>query len=732
MNLKELQIRNFLSYGNKITKIPLDFVTPTLVIGENHDTVVNGEFCTNGSGKTTILNALSYALYGKAISTDIKVNELINNINKKNLYISVIFEINGIYYKIERWRKNKKMGGVSNNGVKISSGKSLDDIENIKTPAIRSIDEYISEQILRLPFEIFVRIVVFTPRYRPFLSMPVTHTKEPSQTSILEELFGQTELTEKAVKLKEVIKNTSIDIKSLQDLNERIINETERYKEQLKHSEVSVIEWDKTHKNNIQYLKDEISNLSKIDFDGQLELIQKRNLLQNELNEKKSFLNSIELKLSEHNKNKIEYNNWILNNEKNITQTLALLEPLKTIKFDDELIILDNIDTLIKEKNKLDSIESDKHNVEDALLKSIEKINKDLEELHNSICPYCKQTFLESKTKITECETKLNTIVDERNDNKTILEQCNIARDKIKIELNKLSSIFDNKNDLYQSRSKFETLTQKFEEIKSALNPYERLLLSESEYNSLLTYKEKILKEIDLLTTKLQEFNNMNLLAENVIYSEKSRFSELQKQLVDKLKEINPYTETIERLNKIFEAIDKPQNDKIEQLNTQLLHQNFLLKLLTKKDSFIRQALLDANLPLLNDRLHYYLNFMALPHKVSFTKEMVISITQFNNEIDFANLSGGQQARINLAIAFAFRDVVQARYQKINFCILDECLDTGLSNLGIKLAAKMIKQVAYDNDLSMYIITHRDEIKSSFEKQIKAVLKGGLTTLELN
>jgi Fe-S cluster assembly ATPase SufC len=63
---------------------------------------------------------------------------------------------------------------------------------------------------------------------------------------------------------------------------------------------------------------------------------------------------------------------------------------------------------------------------------------------------------------------------------------------------------------------------------------------------------------------------------------------------------------------------------------------------------------------------------------------------------------------------------------------LDECLDKGLGNLGVKLAAKMIKNVADDNDLSMYVITHRDEIKASFDKTLKTMLKGGITTVEFS
>ena len=91
VKFKTLTIRNFMSYGNNDTVIDLEFNKPVLIIGKNLDAVVNGQIDSNGSGKTAILNALAFGLYDNTIS-NIDKGSLINNINKKNLEVSVVFE----------------------------------------------------------------------------------------------------------------------------------------------------------------------------------------------------------------------------------------------------------------------------------------------------------------------------------------------------------------------------------------------------------------------------------------------------------------------------------------------------------------------------------------------------------------------------------------------------------------------------------------------------------------
>jgi DNA repair exonuclease SbcCD ATPase subunit len=158
----------------------------------------------------------------------------------------------------------------------------------------------------------------------------------------------------------------------------------------------------------------------------------------------------------------------------------------------------------------------------------------------------------------------------------------------------------------------------------------------------------------------------------------------------------------------------------------------FLLKLLTRKDSFVRRVLLNKTLPFLNQRLQDYLTALGLPHQVQFTHEMTASITEFGRLMDFGNLSNGQRARVNLALSFAFRDVLQSMHQRINICLLDEVLDVGLDSVGVTAAARMIKHKARDEGLSLYIISHRDEIDSAFDRVLTVQKSDGFSRIYEN
>ena len=96
LKIKNLTIKNFMSVGNVTQAIEFNNDL-TLVLGENLDLGANGS--RNGTGKTTIVNALSYALYGNAL-TKIKLGNLINKTNEKGMLVSVEFSKNNSDYKI--------------------------------------------------------------------------------------------------------------------------------------------------------------------------------------------------------------------------------------------------------------------------------------------------------------------------------------------------------------------------------------------------------------------------------------------------------------------------------------------------------------------------------------------------------------------------------------------------------------------------------------------------------
>ena len=209
------------------------------------------------------------------------------------------------------------------------------------------------------------------------------------------------------------------------------------------------------------------------------------------------------------------------------------------------------------------------------------------------------------------------------------------------------------------------------------------------------------------------------------LYDIRGKINGYEKQLKTLDNAINPMIEPLDELEEIeLEPVDM---SKINELKELLDHQKFLLKLLTKKDSFVRKALLTKNIPFLNQRLSGYLSDLGLPHTVEFTHEMTANISQFGRPLDFGNLSNGQRARVNLALSFAFRDVLQSIHGRINVCMLDEVLDVGLDVVGIQNAAKMLKQKSRDENVAMYIISHRDEVDNAFDRTMTIQLSKGFS-----
>ena len=102
--IKNITVKNFLSVGNQTQAVDFDKEHLTLVLGSNLDLGGDDTGSRNGTGKTTMINALSYALYGQAL-TNIKKENLINKTNGKAMLVTVEFEKNGVNYRIERGRK---------------------------------------------------------------------------------------------------------------------------------------------------------------------------------------------------------------------------------------------------------------------------------------------------------------------------------------------------------------------------------------------------------------------------------------------------------------------------------------------------------------------------------------------------------------------------------------------------------------------------------------------------
>jgi DNA repair exonuclease SbcCD ATPase subunit len=192
----------------------------------------------------------------------------------------------------------------------------------------------------------------------------------------------------------------------------------------------------------------------------------------------------------------------------------------------------------------------------------------------------------------------------------------------------------------------------------------------------------------------------------------------------------NVYLEQLAELEQI--QLDPCDYESLDKLKSIVEHQQFLLKLLTKKDSFIRKNLLSSNLKFLNQRLEHYLNELELPYRVSFNSNMTADIKYLGRAITFSNLSHGQRSRVNIGLTMAFRDVRQKMCSPVNICCLDEVLDIGLDSKVMSLAIKMLKRKASEDKITMYIVTHKDEISSLFDNVMNVYMENDFSKISFN
>jgi DNA repair exonuclease SbcCD ATPase subunit len=157
-------------------------------------------------------------------------------------------------------------------------------------------------------------------------------------------------------------------------------------------------------------------------------------------------------------------------------------------------------------------------------------------------------------------------------------------------------------------------------------------------------------------------------------------------------------------------------------------HQEFLLKLLTNKDSFIRKKIIDQNLAYLNNRLTYYLDKVGLPHSVVFQNDLSVEITQLGQDLDFDNLSRGERNRLILGLSWSFRDVWESLYQNINLLFIDELIDSGMDAAGVEGSLGILKKMGRERHKNIYLISHRDELIGRVNNVLRVIKENGFTS----
>jgi len=200
----------------------------------------------------------------------------------------------------------------------------------------------------------------------------------------------------------------------------------------------------------------------------------------------------------------------------------------------------------------------------------------------------------------------------------------------------------------------------------------------------------------------------------------------LRSQATTKSREVDTYQEQIDSLRET--GMQEITWDTINQLNNVKDHQDFLYKLLTNKDSFIRKRIIEQNLQYLNSRLAYYLTKLGLPHEVQFQPDLTVEITELGRDLDFDNLSRGERNRLILGLSWSFRDVFESMNTPINFLAIDELIDSGMDTNGVDGALGVLKKIERERSKNIFLISHRDELVGRVNTILQVIKEGGFTT----
>ncbi len=425
-------------------------------------------------------------------------------------------------------------------------------------------------------------------------------------------------------------------------------------------------------------------------------------------------------------------------------------EPFLSLKANDQREIIEQLLGITILSEKAERLKDEQKRIrdaiaeEDATIKGIETANKKVQESIDNLEIKSKAwdaNQAEEIARTTKAISQLITVdidaeIQAHKDKKEWLvqdtEQSNLNKEKASLESSLLRA--------ERTHSKYE---KELEDIGSKKcftcgqelhdEAHEKILAEkQNDVTESQTYIDGIILQLKDVNEKLDTIGNINDCPKTFYdsseeaYNHKNNLASLEERKTEKESEVNPYTEQMDELRD--QALQEVNWDNINALTEMKEHMDFLYKLLTSKDSFIRKRIIDQNLAFLNKRLQYYLDKTGLPHQVVFQNDLTVEITELGRDLDFDNLSRGERNRLILSMSWAFRDVWESLYQSINLLFIDELVDNGLDAAGVESALSVLKKMSRERSKNIYLISHKDELSSRVNNILKVIKDNGFTS----
>lgn len=697
---KELTIKNFLSFGNNIQTFKFDTQGIKLIKGQNKDkTTVDDEREQNGVGKTTIMQALYYALYGTSIGNTVTLANLVNNINKKKMEVTLTFDLDTTSYKIERGR-NPQYFRLYKQGEEVAIDESCGDSRDTQA---------VLQQIIGISPELFTQTVLLTCKVPIYLNQNLATRRQ-----IIEQTLGFNMITDKVEVLKDRIKQKKIEIDKASFEIETLkrANETTRQNLTKQYQYVDGLskQWVTERETKLSQLKTTIDALSKIDFadekakwDAQTDFANKqeanrkidadiqRNLIaidthranMQTLDAKISSLSAVDI---EKVKEDFAFNNAISEQEK---RALAIRAENTQVKMEEN-----------QYRNSISKLEAEEARLADLI-----------EKLKTNHCPYCGSVMPKAEEHLKQAEADMAKVKTDLVQSKAQLEMCNDRYQKEpKIETRRQTP-FKTEAELY-------AVEGEIKRAQEAKAHYEAQI-ADLETNNVALAAQKV--ELPILQAPITQSKEWCIMAE-------AKLGELKDELAKtETDNNNPYSQKLLEIGVELQQIKEVDTSCITELELYQAHQEMLLKLLNNPTSAVRQAILEKSIAFLNAKVVEYLGKLNSPIYVQFNTDMSVDMSR--NGLPIGAPSSGEEGRISLALQFAFRDT----WECLNgihpsIMMVDEVIDrSGLDESGVSAAVDCLMSL---NDRCRYVVSHNARVADQFNDIILVVKHHDFSTIE--
>lgn len=700
-------VKNFFSYGPK---------DQTLELSGKDIWNING---LNGKGKTTIcVEAITFAVFGK--HREDKIDECVNRDIGSDCKVSLEFVgDDDQIYKIIRYRKHNTQG----NAVYLFKGD-----EDISCKNAKDTDALIQDYI-GMPYIAFVNSTLFSSElYSNFLK-----TKNSERLVVFENILSLKEVSVFYAETKKILKeledaeeSANINYSSAKAEREMLSKTIEDYNSQAKSKLIELKTQKEKAKAEKTAAEEKIKELSIIDVD-----VEKTKLNNNKLVEeyKKQIKEKEDLKDSYSAvKPILEYD---------------VVEKYKDVDFElnakKEQKYKEDTETIKTRQNGCDqamslirSLTSEKT----SLVSKIDNADKDLieqkanlEKVKESICPFCGQKMNEEETQ--KKKDIINKLIKAANDEKEeaeeelkekelTLKEQNETYNFLIGEVNRLKENLDNK-----FIPNTELIKEKYTNAVNVIRNYEE---AEKEYE---VKRNKLEEEIAQITSKMNSLETSKYTEEDIANvadsiaaeEEKIRQADIVISTIDGSVKTVYNKEYAEKMKSDLEEKQSTEDNAKEDVNN-VLHEKALYETLSEcfsnKSGGFKKYFINEMIPLFNEKINQYLPFFFNDKKVEieFDKDLNETIKVDGREVTYSSFSKGQKSRIDIAISFALFTVSRIFFSnKSGLLVVDELLDNGLDEFGIKSAISVLDSFA--EDAKVFVVSHNPVVKENIDNLIE-------------